>query len=378
MKKLRIAMFMSSNPILAGGVQEHVLFLSQELRKKGHTVTIFGPKTKKNIYVSYKSLGEKLYFPLLNGNKANIHILRENDKPENIFIEKKFDLLHIHEPYMPFAAWNVLEKSMIPKVATFHTVWDDESMLNILNSFISLFKDRFSSFTHGAIFVSKITFEKWKSICDKRVIKTIIPNAVDTSLFEPKNTKNNVIKLLFVARIVSRKGLLPLLRAISILKEKKIEFLLTIIGDGDERELALQYIKKNKLRNYIRFLGELQGEKRLKYFKESDIFCAPYVNEASSIAILEAISSGLPVVGYKIPLFFDLLKDYPGKELLVEKTDKALAHALEKAIQNPKLMSILKDWCLQKRETFSWITVAKQTEDLYYQVLKKNGKKEVK
>ncbi|MFH0773309.1 MAG: glycosyltransferase family 4 protein [bacterium] len=369
MKKLRIAMFMSSHPIQAGGVQEHVLYLSKELRRNGHTVTIFGPKPKKNKYTHYKVMGEKVYFPLPNGHQSNIHILGEFDKPEEVFTKKKFDILHIHEPYIPFAAWNVLENSTIPIVGTFHTVWDNESMLNILNSFIPLLKDKFSSYTHGAIFVSKITFEKWRSMCAQKMVKHIIPNAVDTSLFEPKNTINKTVKLLFVARLIHRKGLFPLLRAINILKERGLNFSLTIIGDGDEKKYNLNYIKEKKLKKYVHYLGEIRGEKRAQYFKESDIFCAPYVNEASSISVLEAVSSGLPIVGYKIPLFSDLLKDYPGKEFLVEKTDFALAHALEIAIQNPSSIQTLKKWCLEKRESFSWTTVAKQTEDLYYQVI---------
>jgi len=362
---------------MAGGVQEHIYYLSKELRRNGHTVTIFGPQPKKNIFIDYRVMGEKIYFPLLNGNTGNIHILSTLDKPKEEFTKKKFDILHIHEPYIPFAAWNVLEKSSLPIVGTFHSAWDNESMFNIFNTFIPLVKDKFSSYIQGAIFVSKITFDKWKSMCDKTVIKIIIPNAVDTSLFEPKININKTLQLLFVARIVNRKGLLPLLRAISILKKKQLDFSLTIIGDGDEKQSAINYIKKNRLTKFVQYLGEIRGNKRAKYFKESDIFCAPYVNEAASIAVLEAISSGLPVVGYKIPLFSDLLKDYPGKELLVNKSDTALANALETVIRNPTLVQTLKTWCISKKETFSWASVAKQTEALYFQALQKYEKKNI-
>lgn len=377
MKKLRIAMFMSSNPLFTGGVQEHILNLSKELKKSGHSVTIFGPKPRKNVFSNYHAMGEKVYFPLPNGTHSNVHLLTEIDKPEDIFTKKKFDILHIHEPYIPFAAWNVLEKSSIPNIGTFHSAWDNESFFNILNPFIPLFKDSFSSHTHGAIFVSKITQEKWKSLCDKTVSKKIIPNAVDTSLFRPKMGREKTIKLLFVARIVHQKGLLHLLKALSILKERKIHFSLTIIGDGDEKANVINYIKDHKLKKYITFLGEIKGKRRVKYFMESDIFCAPYINEAASIAVLEAVSCCLPVVGYRIPLFSDLLKDYPGKELLADKTDSALAAAIEKAIKNKSLTQTIKEWCFVKRESFSWTTVAKQTEDMYYDVLKKYEKKNI-
>jgi len=363
-------MMTSSNPCLAGGVQEHVLSLSSELRKKGHTVTVFGPEPKgKTLFPHYKTLGEKVYFPLPNGNHGNIHLLREQDKPELLFSKNKFDILHIHEPYVPFAPWNVLEKIKIPVVGTFHTVWDNESLFNIFNQFIPLFSALYSSYTHGAIFVSDICYEKWHSLCNSRIYKRIIPNAVNTNLFVPKKKRNKKVELLFVARLVHRKGLKRLLEALCILVKTTTDFSLTIIGDGDEKEEDMMFIRIHKLKKYITYLGEITGKKRAQYFKAADIFCAPYTNEASSLSILEAISAGLPVVGYKVPIFSDILKDYPGKELLVEKNDVALAKGLEKIISNEQLRNSLKDWCRIKRNSFSWETVADETEKVYEHII---------
>jgi len=365
-------MMTSSNPCLAGGVQEHVLALSRELRKRGHSVTIYGPKPKgKTYFTHYRSLGEKVYFPLPNGKYSNIHLLQESDKPTNIFIKKKYDIIHIHEPYIPFAAWNVLEKIKIPVVGTFHTVWDNESFFNIFNQLIPLFSTLFSTYTQAAIFVSNICYEKWHMLCNSSVLKSIIPNAVDTDLFLPKKGFNKKIELLFVARLVHRKGLLRLLKALTIVKKTTTAFSLTIIGDGDERQEDFEYIRIHKLRKHITYLGEITGKKRALYFKKADVFCAPYTNEASSLSVLEAISAGLPVVGYKIPIFSDILKDYPGAELLVEKNDAALAKGLIKIISNETLRISLKEWCMKKRSSFSWQSVAKRTEELYYQTIKK-------
>lgn len=362
----------SSNPALAGGVQEHVIALSGELRKRGHSVTVYGPKPKgKALFSHYRHIGEKVYFPLPNGTHSNVHLLTEEDKPEMLFGEKKYDILHIHEPYIPFAAWNVLEKIKIPVVGTFHTVWDNESFFNIFNQLIPLFSALFSTYTQGAIFVSNICYEKWHSLCNSSVIKKIIPNAVDTTLFVPKKKENKKVGLLFVARLVHRKGLMRLLRAINILRRTHPDFTLTILGDGDEREEDFEYIRTHKLGKYITYLGEVTGKKRASYFKEADVFCAPYTNEASSLSVLEAVSAGLPVVGYNIPIFSDILKDYPGKNLLVAKNDEALADGLSKIMTDGTLRASLKQWCIEKRSTFSWQTIARQTEELYYQVIQK-------
>ncbi len=374
MKKLRIAMFMSSNPIQAGGVQEHILYLSRELRKNGHTVRIFGPKPKENIFSYYSSMGEKIYFPLPNGNHSNIHILSEFDKPEHYFNKEKFDILHMHEPYIPFAGWSVLEKSSIPTIGTFHTAWDNDSIFNMFKPFIPLFKENFSSHTHGAIFVSKITFENWTSLCDKKMIKKIISNAADTASFVPKGTINEIPNILFAARLVGRKGVLHLLKAVQLLKNRKRKFKVTVIGNGDERDTAISYIKTNKLNKYVQYLGEIIGSKRFKYFTSADIFCAPYINEAAPLAILEAISAGLPIVGFMNDSFKEGLVDYPAKDLLVKNNDIALADALEKLILNKNRILEIKKWCLTHRNNYSWSTIAKKTEDIYYQVIEKYEK----
>ncbi len=374
MRKLRIAMFMSSNPIQAGGVQEHILYLSKELRKNGHLVHIYGPKPMKNIYSFYTPMGEKIYFPLPNGNHSNVHMLSEMDKPENVFVQSKYDIVHMHEPYIPFAAWSVLEKSSIPTIGTFHTAWDNDSIFNMFKPFIPLFKTNFSSHTHGAIFVSKITFENWTSLCDKKMIKKIISNAADTASFIPKEGINDIPHILFAARLVRRKGVLHLLKAVKILKSRKRKFTVTIIGNGDEREATLSFIKSHKLKSHVDYLGEIIGAERFKYFTEADIFCAPYINEAAPLAILEAISAGLPIVGFKNDSFKEGLVDYPAKDLLVMSNGFALADALESLIMDKDRIESIKKWCLTQRNIYSWSNIARQTEDVYYQVIQKYEK----
>ncbi len=370
MKSLRIAMFTSAHPGKTGGVQEHIFYLSNELRLLGLSVDIYGPKPQKNRFSHYHVLGNKFMIPMPAGNDGSVHMLNESDYPEKIFSKNNYDLVHMHEPYIPFAGWSVLERARIPVVSSFHTSWDDESVFNIFNGLVPLFKKKFSLHSRGAIFVSKITFDKWGEICDDTVYKKIIPNAVDTQLFKPKIGEIAFpIRLFFAARIVHRKGLIKLLRALKLLKKRGVQFHLTIMGDGEDRVNSLEYAKSNHLLSHISYIGEIKGEERAKYFTESDIFCAPYVNEAASISVLEAISAGLPVVGFNIPIFSDFLHNYPAKDLLVKKNPEELSVALEKLITNPKRIESIKKWCITMRPNFSWNTIARQTEEVYQRIL---------
>ena len=138
-KKLKIAMFFSSDPSQAGGVQEHVFNLSKHLRILGHKVDIYGPEKNILPYINYHPISKSITVPIPNGNWANFTIKTINEDLVTLLKRKNYDLIHIQEPYIPFINWEVMNESTIPKVATFHTGWDDDSIINFLNPFISLF-----------------------------------------------------------------------------------------------------------------------------------------------------------------------------------------------------------------------------------------------
>lgn len=372
-KKLRIAMFFSSNPSSTGGVQEHVLYLSEELRKLGHSVTIYGPEGKSDQYRNYHAIGYTIQLPLPNGNWASVQMSRPFVDVKTLFKKSKFDVLHIQEPYIPFLAWQMVEKVKIPKVSTFHSAWDDNSVVNSLNNILPMFKDKFSQNMDSAIFVSRITKKRWKGICSNKVSQHVIYNAVDRSSFSTTKKKNNgKIKLLFLGRIVPRKGIRYLLNAFKSLAKQHPEASLDIVGGGAEVENTVQFIRQNGLGKQIAYRGEIFGLKRVPYFQDADIFCAPYFDEAGPLTILEAMSCGCTIVGFKNEAVKESLKDYPAKFLLVQQRNTdALAGALKKAIENKLLRQNTFDWCTKESKKYSWSKVAKETEKIYFQTLKK-------
>ena len=215
-KKLKIAMIFSSDPSQAGGVQEHIFYLSKELAKLGHKIDIFGPEKNILPYINYHPIAKVVRLPIPNGNWGNITV--KNDEKHEVaeIIENgKFDLIHIHEPYIPFINWDIYKNTTAIKVATFHTAWNNDSIINVINPFLILFKESFSTYFKGVIFVSKIVKKRWQYLCEKNISKRIIYNAVDNVAFIPnKNKEKKIIKLLFVGRLVNRKGLRYLLKAI--------------------------------------------------------------------------------------------------------------------------------------------------------------------
>jgi len=371
-KKLKIAIVFSSDPSQAGGVQEHIYNLTKELAKLGHKINIFGPENNKIPFINYHPIAKAVKLPVPNGNWSNITIKNnEKYKASQILEKEKFHIIHIHEPYIPFVNWDIFGNTSATKVATFHTAWNNDSILNIVNPFLPLLKEIFSSYFKGVIFVSKIVKRRWQYLCKHSVIQKIIHNGIDRTFFRPaKKAKGKIINLLFVGRLVKRKGLIYLLKTLNKIVKDNLNIRLTIVGDGPEKLESEKYVKENNLNKYVRFVGEILGKERINYYQEADIFCAPYIDEAFGITVLEALSCGIPVVGFKNESFLEILKGYPYPELFVDRKNIVkFSKVLKQLINDQQKRKIIGEWGVSRVKDFDWINLAKKTEEFYYQVL---------
>ncbi|WP_162144541.1 glycosyltransferase [Ectobacillus panaciterrae] len=120
-----------------------------------------------------------------------------------------------------------------------------------------------------------------------------------------KNAINNErIKILFLAVLIKRKGILDLIEASKeIIKEleknnKQVEFV--IAGDGELAESAKALVVKLGLNSYFKFVGWVNNEQKHNLLRETDLFILPSYNEGLPMSILEAISYGIPVISTNV------------------------------------------------------------------------------
>ena len=112
------------------------------------------------------------------------------------------------------------------------------------------------------------------------------------------------VNVLFLGVLIQRKGVADLLQAVKILiEEKKLEGIRVqfhIGGTGPEEETLKQYVRENHLENHVDFLGWVGGVKKKKTLETNQVFILPSYNEGLPIAILEAISYGMPVIATNV------------------------------------------------------------------------------
>ena len=107
-----------------------------------------------------------------------------------------------------------------------------------------------------------------------------------------KNKKNKQKIFLAVSRLAKEKNILYLVDAINLIRKKN--FILKIIGDGDQRKKLISYVKKLKLEKKIKFLNFKRNTSQ--YFAESDLFINTSFFEGFPNSVVEAISNNVPVL----------------------------------------------------------------------------------
>jgi glycogen(starch) synthase len=126
----------------------------------------------------------------------------------------------------------------------------------------------------------------------------VIPNAYREDLFRRLPEVPRTGELMFLGRLVSDKGVDVLLAALGLLAARGIRPGLTIAGDGPERSLLEDQVRRLGIAGQVRFLGSRQGEETVRLLNAHRILVVPSrYDEPFGIVALEGIACGCLVIG---------------------------------------------------------------------------------
>lgn len=158
--------------------------------------------------------------------------------------------------------------------------------------------------------VSKYSSKKAVEFYDIDYAKIrIAPNGVDTRKFKPmgdlKNVRrqigiNNRLCVLFVGRLIPRKGLSYLIEAAKHVVKEIDNTVFLIVGNGPLRKYLVNYVDKMDLSEEFIFLGDVSEEALPLIYNCADVFALPSIQEGQGIALLEAQSTAKPVVAFRV------------------------------------------------------------------------------
>mgnify|MGYP005767307985 CR=1 FL=1 len=131
-----------------------------------------------------------------------------------------------------------------------------------------------------------------KSIALSANVK-VVNNAVKLPEYKDR-IRHDKCTFLFLGALIKRKGVIDLLEALK--KINMHSYKLVIAGAGEEEALLKQFCEKNNMNNCVEFLGWIDNNYKPKLFEKVDVMVLPSYNEGLPIAILEALSFGLPII----------------------------------------------------------------------------------
>ncbi len=348
-----------------GGVNRHVITLAHALRRQGHELRILGPASGETPPRCDSLPG---VVPVrANGSRARVGLLVSKAAVRRYLERGRFDLVHVHEPWVPGPSRYAVQCSTAPLVATFHTFSESErSVMTLARRALARPLRRLKC----GIAVSESAAEFARRVFDGPI--HIVPNGIDPTTFATPHAPHGVdnvavepresgpLRLLFVGRFDEpRKGLRHLLAAATLLRERGRVLELRVVGHGDPAPFG-----DLARRAGAQFLGRVDEQGLVDMYRWCDVFCAPSTHgESFGVVLIEAMASGRPVVASDIPGYRDATM---GAAILVPPADaEALAAAILRAADDERLRHHVVRQGWQRAHQLAWSRVALTLTSLY-------------
>ncbi len=276
--------------------------------------------------------------------------------PEAQKVLKTMDVVHVHHPFLSGRlALRYCKPRGIPIVFTNHTRYDlyAKAYLPYLPDGVgeTFLKAYLPNFCHSMDLVIAPS-QGMKEVLERVGVTShieVVPNGVDISPFmaevEPMSRQRfgfdaQDVILVYAGRLGPEKNLPFLLRAFNGVAKAYENVHLLIVGDGSEYDNLVERVQLMRIASRVRFTGMVKYEEIPKYLAMSDAFVTASVTEVHPLSIIEALASGLPVLGIQSPGVGDTVED--GKTgFLVQGEDLAAFTA--------KMIRLVTDPALRER-----------------------------
>jgi glycogen synthase len=199
----------------------------------------------------------------------------------------------------------------------------------------------------------------------------VIPPGVDPALFAPGQPDPfpdvRGPRVVFVGRLARAKGIDLLVEAAARLADRSIQFL--IVGDGPERRVAEQAIRRRGLAHSVRITGFLPHERVPAVLQHADVLVLPSRYEELGSILLEAMHCGAPIVAARTGGVPTIVSHEENGLLVPPGEPGALAASINRLIEDPCLARRLASAGRKRAPDFTWTGVGDKVLGIYHSVL---------
>ena len=286
---------------------------------------------------------------------------------------RSYDVIHVHWPLplalFGWAAQRARRARPTPIVTTFYGVelrWV-KSALKPLKRFIAWAARR----SARVVAISSYTAAELQELVDVPV--DVIPYTAALPAPESRTRTaggGGVPTVLFVGRLVERKGVTHLIEAVARLRERSLR--LEVVGDGPERPRLEALAHSRGVADRVMFRGKISDAELRRAYAAADVFVLPSVldargdTEGLGVVLLEAMNYAVPVIASRIGGIVDIVADGETGLLVPPGDETALASALERVLSDPALARRLGEAGRERlAERFNWDAITARWDAVY-------------
>ena len=360
-----------------GGVTNHISSLERHLTRLGYEVKVIAPASKASKAVSifgdrFIPIGRPRPIPT-SGSIARITIsVRLASTIKRVLRQEKFDIIHLHEPFMPMLCSAVLRFSDTINIGTFHA-YQGSPGYRLGRPITTILLNRRARKLNYKIAVSQPAMEYASHYVPGHY--DIIPNGIDLERFTAdispiEEFRDDKLNILFVGRLEKRKGVDYLLKAYKQVKQEIPNVRLIIVGPGSRLKRKYEkQVKKDRLKDVI-FKGFVSHDDLPRYYKTADVFCAPATSrESFGIVLLEAMAVGAPVVATSVAGYASVITHGEEGYLVPPRDYRELARSLISLLKDESLRRKMGAKGIIKTKKYDWEEVTQKILDCYTRIL---------
>ncbi len=375
-KPLKIGFVLDDSLDTADGVQQYVMTVSNWLKAHGHDVHYLVGETRRTDIDQLHSLSRNVKVRF-NRNRMSMPLPTSRAKLHALLAKERFDVLHVQLPYSPFLAGRIITAAPATTaiVGTFH-VAPHSVVVHVANTLLRVATAR--SLRHFDSVMSVSSVAQVFARKTFRLESSVVPNTLDLSPYRVARAfprYDDTLTIIFLGRLVERKGCQYLLRAIARLQtEGAVEgpYKVVICGKGPMENELKRYVQQHKLQDIVEFTGFIDEADKPHYMASSDVAIFPSTGgESFGIVLLESMASSRGVVlAGNNPGYASVMTDRPDA-LFDPSNEKALAAKLRGYLNDPLARQSAHRWQQQEVAKYDIEAVGKRIVQEYHAALHK-------
>jgi len=351
-------------PFLYAGISK-VAGSFLEAKKPGIDINYIATSTKKSVVykISLYAAGFfRVFFALLfkKPHIMHIHFSKGNSLYRKYFLEEMACLFNV--PVV------IHSHSFGPKIEVKNGVFPEPEFYSHASFFTKKIISRFLKRADGIVVLSERIRFCFQNITQNKNI-LVLHNPVNCHKYVPGEIKGPGKRVLFMGDFSETKGIKTLIRAASDVIGEISDVRFVLCG-GRRKEIA-ETITDWGIEEYVDIKGFVSGKEKSDIFKRADLFVLPSLSEAVPVAVLEALSSGLPIITTPVGGIPDVFKDYQNGLFIEPGDHKALAENIIFLLKNDDVRErIAKNNRKKALDEFDTSVVVKELKEIYEGVMR--------